>query len=120
MAKFMLILHDKPGTFKHLAPDELQRVVEKYLAWSAKLKQAGKSIGSNKLTEDGGKIVTRQRGELNVVDGPYSEAKEVVGGYFVLQAADYAEAVQLVRDCPHLEFGRVEVRQVDPMTCSGD
>jgi len=37
-----------------------------------------------------------------------------------LQAADYAEAVQLVRDCPHPEFGRIEVRQVDPMGCSGE
>jgi hypothetical protein len=120
MAKFMLILHDKPGNFKHMAPDELQRVVEKYMAWSGNLKQAGLTVGSNKLMEEGGKIVTRQKGELNVVDGPYSEAKEVVGGYFVLKAESYAEAIQLVRDCPHLEFGRVEVRQVDPMGCSGE
>ena len=120
MAKFMLILHDTPGNFKHLAPDELQRVVEKYVAWAGKIRESGKSVGSNKLMEEGGRIVTRKRGELNVVDGPYSEAKEVVGGYFVVKAEDYNEAVQLVRDCPHLDFGRIEIRQVDPMGCSGE
>jgi hypothetical protein len=120
MAKFMLILHETPGNFAHLTPEELQRTVEKYIAWAGKLKESGKVAGSNKLMEEGGRIVTRRRGELNVVDGPYSEAKEVVGGYFVVQAADYDEAVRLLRDCPHLEFGRIEVRQVDPMGCSGE
>jgi len=116
----MLILHETPGNFKHLAPDELQRVVERYVSWASKLKEAGKTAGSNKLMEEGGRVVTRKKGELNVVDGPYSEVKEVVAGYFVLHAADYQEAVQLVRDCPHLDFGRIEVRQVDPMGCSGE
>jgi hypothetical protein len=120
MAKFMFILHETPGNFKHLAPDEMQRVVEKYIAWATKLAQSGKKSGSNKLMEEGGKIVTRKRGELNVVDGPYSEAKEVVGGYFVVTAENYEEAVGLLRDCPHLDFGRIEVRQVDPMGCAGE
>lgn len=120
MAKFMLILHETPGNFKSVTPEEMQRIVEKYMAWASKLAHAGKTVGSNKLMEEGGKIVTRKKGELNVVDGPYSEAKEVVGGYFVVKAADYKEAIDLVRDCPHLEFGRVEVRQVDPMGCDGE
>src|SRR5262245_38390073 len=119
-AKFMFILHDVPGSYPRVSPEEMQRITEKYTAWSGKLRQAGKVAGSNKLMEEGGKILTRKGGELNVVDGPYSEAKEVVGGYFVVQAADYKEAIALARDCPHLEFGRIEVRQVDPMGCSGE
>jgi hypothetical protein len=120
VAKFMLILHDQPGNFKDMPPQELQRIVERYVAWATKLKQDGKVAGSNKLMEEGGRIVTRKKGTLNIVDGPYIEAKEVVGGYFVVQAADYDEAIELVRDCPHLDFGRLEVRQVDPMGCDGE
>jgi hypothetical protein len=55
-----------------------------------------------------------------VVDGPYSEAKEVVGGYGIIQAANYEEALELTRDCPHLAFGRLELRETDPMGCGGD
>jgi hypothetical protein len=53
------------------------------------------------------------------VDGPYSEAKEVVGGFLMLRAANYDEAVEIMRDCPHVHFGRnrLEIRQTDPMGC---
>jgi hypothetical protein len=47
------------------------------------------------------------------VDGPYAEAKEVVGGYFIVEADGYDDAVALCRDCPHLAYGRIEVRQLD-------
>jgi hypothetical protein len=47
------------------------------------------------------------------VDGPFAEAKEVIGGYFVIQAADYAEAVRLSTECPHLRYGgRIELREI--------
>ena len=51
-----------------------------------------------------------------MIDGPYSEAKEVMGGFFVIEAADYDEAVKISSDCPHLRAGRrIELRQVDPL-----
>jgi hypothetical protein len=56
-------------------------------------------------------------GQVRVTDGPFSEAKEVLGGYFLITAASYDEAVRRAGDCPHLEYGgTIEVRQVDAMT----
>lgn len=52
--------------------------------------------------------------------GPYSEAKEVVGGYFILRADSYNEAVELMHDSPFLDDCRVELRQTDPMGCGGE
>lgn len=115
MPQFMLILHETPGSFATLSPTEIQATLEKYNAWTGKIAAAGKLAGGHKLTEEGGKALTRSGDRLSVVDGPYSETKELVGGYFVLKAADYDEAVRLASDCPHLAFGRVEVRQVDFM-----
>ena len=51
------------------------------------------------------------------MDGPYTESKEVVAGYFVFRAANYEEALELVRDCPFLQDGRVALRQTDPTGC---
>ena len=58
----------------------------------------------------------RQDGELRVLDGPFSETKEIIGGYFAIQAEDYDEAVRLAEGCPHLDYGGlIELRQVDAL-----
>ena len=120
MAKFMLILHKTPGVWQKLSPEEMQRKVEKYQAWASWIRSSGRHVSSEKLGEEGGKLLTLQKGRLNIVDGPYSESKEVVGGYFLFRAADYDEAVELARNCPFLEDGRIELRQTDPVGCGGD
>jgi hypothetical protein len=114
MAKFMLLLHDRPGSFAEISPEEMQKVIEKYMAWGQKLRSAGVMHASNKLTDEPGKVVRGRDGKLRVTDGPYSETKEVLGGYYIIEAADYEQAVERSRDCPHLEYGgTIEVRQVD-------
>ena len=115
MPKFMLILHEIPSEeYRNLSPEEIQGIIEKYRAWAGRLAAAGRLVGGAKLTDEGGKWMTMQKDRVSVVDGPYSEAKEVVGGYFMIRAEDYGEALDLARDCPHLAHGRIEVRQVDP------
>ncbi len=120
MAKFMLIVHNVPGNLQTLSPEEMQRKFEKYQAWTEKIRSSGRHVSGEKLGEEGGRLLGLQKGRLNVTDGPYSEAKEVVGGYLVLRAADYDEAIELIRDCPFLEDGRIALRQTDPMGCGGD
>ncbi len=117
MAQFMLLLHETPGTFAQYSPEEIQAIIEKYGAWSAKLAAAGKLKGGSKLRDEGGKHVSKPKGKetLSVVDGPYVETKEVIGGFFMIEADDYAEATELVADCPHLHWGTVEIRETDPM-----
>ena len=120
MARFMLILEGKPHCYQHLSPDEMQRVFEKYRAWGDSMRATGRLAGGDKLRDEGGKIVSAVKGKVSVVDGPYSEAREVVGGYMMLQAESYEEAVALVSNNPHLEFGRITIRAVDPMGCGKD
>jgi hypothetical protein len=120
MAKFMLILHNTPGIWEKLSPEEMQRKVEKYQVWVNKIRASGRHVSSEKLGEEGGRLLALQKGRLSIVDGPYSEAKEVVGGYFVFRADNYEEAIELARDCPFLDDGRIELRQTDPMGCGGE
>lgn len=115
MAQFMLILYEKPGDFASMSPDQIQKVIEKYTEWGGSLGAAGKMVAGHKLTEEGGRRLTRSGGKVSAVDGPYAEAKEVVGGIYLLRAKDYAEAVELASTCPHMEFGRIEVREIDFM-----
>lgn len=114
MPRFMLVLSEDPSQFRDVSPADMQAVIAKYQAWSEKLGAMGALLGGEKLTEEGGRRMRKQQSKVVVVDGPYSEAKEVVGGYFLVTAASYDDAVALARDCPHLEFGGViDVRQID-------
>ena len=117
MPKYMLLLHDDPSSFGSVSPEQMQGIIEKYMAWGKKLRTAGVLVGSDKLADEPGRVMRGKNGQIRVTDGPYSETKEVLGGYYTITAASYDEAMDRARDCPHLEYGgTIEVRQVDEMT----
>jgi hypothetical protein len=116
MPQYLMILHDSTTALASMSPDEMQRVIARYKGWSDKLGAAGKLVGGEKLRDDGGKHLSLNSGKLVVRDGPYAEAKEIIGGFFTIVAADYAEATQLCADCPHLELGgKIELREIEPV-----
>jgi hypothetical protein len=116
MPNYMLLLHDNPAAFTNVSPDQMQRVVERYIAWGNKLREAGVMKAGDKLTDEPGKVMRRKDGRIHVTDGPYSESKEVLGGYYMIEAGSYDKAIDHARDCPHLDYGgAIEVRQVDVM-----
>ncbi|MFZ5864228.1 MAG: YciI family protein [Nitrospirota bacterium] len=109
MPQYLLLLHEAPKV-TNLSPDAMQAIIQKYKIWSDTLKQTGKLVDANKLHRDG-----RVMRGVTVMNGPYAEAKEVIGGYFMIEAANYDQAVQLARDCPNLELGgTIEVREIEP------
>ncbi len=112
MAKFLVLARD-PVPYPDMSPEEIQRVIERYRAWSDGLRKAGRLLDSHKLRDEEGRVLRRRGGQLMVTDGPYIESKEVLGGYWLIEAAGYDEAVRLLSDSPHLEFGTFEVRQIE-------
>ena len=96
MASFMLIARDVPQDFADVSPEDMQRIIEKYVAWGNKLEEAGKKRAGNKLRDGEGRVLRGNGGKLAVTDGPFSETKEVIGGYWLIEAA--AEATGSPRD----------------------
>lgn len=116
MPKYMLLLHDDPSVFTSMSPEEMQKAIEKYMAWGNKLRTSGILLASDKLTDEPGRVMRGKNGQVRVTDGPYSETKEVLGGYYTIEAANYDEAMDRARDCPSLSYGgTIEVRQIDDM-----
>ena len=118
MAQYMLLLHETPSDFADLSPEQIQRVIEEYSAWRATLETQGRMVGANKLKDEGGRHLSGRSGggAVQVTDGPYAEAKEIVGGYFIVEAGDYDEAVEMSKTCPHLGYGgRIELREIDAL-----
>lgn len=113
MPKFVLLLHDI-GRFDNLSPDQMQAVIQRYVAWRARVQQDGRSVMGHKLHDSEGRVIRGSGASMKVTDGPYAEAREVIGGLFVIEAQNYEEVVELSKDCPHLDFGAIEIRQVQP------
>jgi hypothetical protein len=108
MAQFMLALYDDPTGFAKLSPEQMQKSVEKYMAWGKNaFVKDGKRLG-----EGVGKVLRSKNGKPQATDGPYSETKEILGGIYIIEAANYEEAVARTLDHPHLEHGTIEVRQL--------
>jgi hypothetical protein len=105
----MLLLHGEPAIWMKLSPEEMQKATEKYFAWTKK----PFTKDSKRLAEDAGRVIRSVGGKPKATDGPYSETKEILGGYYTIEAANYDEAVKLALEHPQLEYGgTVEVRQV--------
>ena len=113
MTQYLLILKENPADFSKFSPEELQSIFGEYKAWRSKLQTDGNYVGGNKLTDEGGKIMAKNGSGIRVTDGPYVEAKEVIGGYFLISAENYDAAVRVAEGCPHLKFGFIELRQIE-------
>ena len=106
-----MLLFRGPHWDKGLSPEELQATMDKVMAWFEELNERGKIKASQPLGAQG-RIISGTNGRL-VVDGPFAESKEAVGGYLVLLADDLNEAVEIARSMPTLKYGiTVEVRPI--------
>src|SRR5215475_5421219 len=119
MPQFMLISQDSmeiPEGFE-ITPEIIQGIIQKYNDWAESLQKSGHLVSLNKLREEPGKHITGVGASQVVTDGPYAETKEIIGGYWIITAANYDEAVKLASGCPSLELGsRVEIREVEDLS----
>ncbi len=114
MSEFMYLFRGGKPDWEKADPAVMQAVMQKWVGWMKDLGAKGHLKGGEPL-EGSGKVV---RGKAkNVTDGPYAEAKDIVGGYLIVEAKDLAQAVELSRGCPILEEdGTVEVRAIQKMS----
>ena len=85
-----------------------------YFDWSDKLRGEGRMRGGDQLGRRPHRA--RMQGEQAVVDGPYAETKEAIGGYFLIDAASVDEAAEIAKGCPVLRHGGlVDVREIVAM-----
>lgn len=109
---YMLLFRNSgPENHQHLSPEQRQQLVTRWNAWFDELTTQGKAIEGQPL-----ELETRLvsgRGGQRVVDGPFAEAKEAIGGYVMLMVSGLDEATDIARRHPGLDYGLViEVRQL--------
>ena len=114
MADSTFIYLFRGGAAATLSPEAMQANMQRWASWVEGLAKEGRTRGGDPL-ELTGKVVSANG--KSITDGPYAEAKDVVGGYLLVIARDLAHAAELSRGCPIFEYGgTVEVRPTRPMT----
>jgi hypothetical protein len=110
MEKFMFIFHGDPAAAMQQSPEAMQENMALWLGWVNKLMTSG-HYDSGEALLPGGKLISGA--DRMVTDGPYTEGKEVVGGYFIVKAKDMDEALSLTADYPdYASGGAIQVRPV--------
>lgn len=96
------------------SPEEIQAAIDAFYAWHARLVAQGRFRSGQRLAK-GAKLVTRS----GITDGPFSEAKEVIGGYWFVLAGSLDEAARIAADNPCLACGLAfEIRPIEPERAS--
>jgi hypothetical protein len=99
-----------PGT-----PEEMQAHFQLWMDWIAAMRKRGQYLGGEPLEDRPGRVLRGPRGAKSS-DGPFAEAKEVVGGFMLIKAKSLAAAAKIAQDCPGFEVGgSVEIRQIMPV-----
>lgn len=108
---YMLLIMEPPGQRQGRSEDEGRQLYERMLRFGEDLKARGLLIASESLRgdEQGVRVKVRD-GKATFVDGPFSESKEMVGGFFLLACESKREAVAVASQCPAAEWATVEVR----------
>lgn len=113
MKQFLLLLHEDVEKMSALSPKEMQELARAHMSWADKLAEEGHLIAGDGLQEKS-VLITGKEGIIK--DGPFMEAKEIIGGYYLLQADDLETVVELARGCPtHSYGGTTEIRPIMAM-----
>jgi len=114
--QYLLLLYANEKAILSASKEETAQRMAAYASYIEAMKKAGAFVGANRLQPTSTATTVRApNGKSSVLDGPYAETKEQLGGYFLIEAPDLDAAVAIAAKCPNAEFGSVEVREIVPM-----
>ena len=111
--KYLCIAYEEEQKLNELSEGEWQALREDTLSYVDTLRKSGRLIITHALRSATAASMVRIRGgERLVTDGPFAETKEQIGGFFLIEANDFAEAIQVAAQWPSARIGSIEVRPI--------
>ena len=110
---YMLLIVEPQGQRASRAPQAGRGVYSRMLDYAESLKTRGVLLASDSLRAPAARLSIRA-GRQSVIDGPFTESKELIGGFFLLDCATREQALSLAAECPAAEWAAIEVREVGP------
>ena len=111
--KYMSLVYQDEKQEVHVPPAQIEQAKRDYWVSTEDIKKSGHYIGSNGLKHtDAATTVRVRNGKVSTTDGPFAETKEQLGGYFLIEAKDLNDAIQVAARIPSAKWGSVEVRPI--------
>lgn len=114
--RFMILIAGDEKTSLKMSKEEGEQIMAAYKAYTEELQKAGVLLaGEALLPSSNGARISATAGKRSVIDGPFSEAKEVIGGYYLIQVKSREEAIEWAARCPAAQYGPrsyVELRPI--------
>ena len=112
---YLLLIVEPPGQRTGRGVAEGKQVYARMLRFAEELKARGVLRSVESLASDASAVRVQVRdGRQRLVDGPFSEAKEMIGGFFLLDVATREQALAIAAECPAAEWATIEVRELGP------
>ncbi len=109
--QYLILIHADESSLAALSPDQAGAAMNAYMAYTNGLKEQRKLVQSARLSPIArAKHITVRDNKRRVADGPFADTKEQIGGFFLIDAENDAEAVEIAANCPGAHHGRVELR----------
>lgn len=111
--KYMILIIGNADLVAAAPPEELQALMGAFMAYTKALRDAGVWVEGSPLKPAPTATTLRMKdGKTQVLNGPYAESREQLGGYIVIEAPDLDTAVEWAGKCPGLKYGPIEVREI--------
>jgi hypothetical protein len=109
--KYLCLIYDNEKEWAKFPKDVQDKYMGEYMVFGDSIKKSGQYIGGNQLQPTSAATVVRSRnGKVSTTDGPYAETKEQLGGYYLIEAKDLNDAIQVAARIPSARSGSIEVR----------
>jgi hypothetical protein len=111
--RYVCLIYDDEKVIDAMSKDQSDAFMGEYFSFSDDLRKSGKYVAGEALQPVGTATTLRMRnGKLSTTDGPFAETKEQLGGFYLIEAADLNEAMQIAGRIPSVRTGTIEVRPV--------
>jgi hypothetical protein len=115
--QYLFLLYSNDSQWDKMSPEQQQQGAAAYFAYTKALQEAGVFVGSNRLRPAATATrVNASNGKTQVLDGPFADTKEQLGGYYLIEAPDLDSALAWAGRCPGAHHGTVEVRAIWDMS----
>jgi hypothetical protein len=109
--KYLCLIYEDEKNWTKMPKDQADAVMGEYFAFTDGIRESGHYLGGEALQPTQSATTLRVRnGKVSTTDGPFAETKEQLGGYYLINAKDLNDAIQVASKIPSARFGSIEVR----------
>ena len=111
--KYLCLIYAEESQWQNMPKADADSMIAEYMAFTESLKKGNQYVGGNRLQPIAAATTVRVRdGKLSATDGPFAETKEQLGGYYLVEARDLNDAIQIASRIPGARVGSIEVRPI--------